>query len=716
MEEKASEQQMPKCLPKLPTGIRGLDKVLYGGIDANVLNPLYIKEQSIERTPLVIVIRGNEDDNDKCMLAMQMLYSIALSIENIKSQYQIFGKDWNNEPIMYSTYYQAHKLDDLFLDFFISSSLQEILRKKASKDTSVNLSSNIFTDILFDSSQILCQGISRNANIPYSAIATKTDAMMGDGIIYYNRRTNSLHVKADLAADDNQYNQVYRRRHGSVNEYSKDAYGKPKDDLFYQYTGLHFLPFVMENNTTAEDVAKRISPQHSLVAVDVSDQMKLTREVVNNILDGLLSAKIAILCVDSTADVPENRVNMIVELSKELSHRFVLKYLQVIKSDSQEFYQGQHQYKKRDFGIEVYPRKESYLHERRYLQRALVYTHADALTDTYQQYMKLQKYYYDTPTTTYEDYEAELASGGHKPFYAIYPKNYMEQMSIDLLNRVFMPINPLRHLIHKSKEEDDFIENEYMYGNAGFVTAVVGRANTYKRFLTFGGIFGSACAKDHTLIIMMNKEETVTRRRLVCPARPSCGDWEKNNEKSKEKNKACLNCYHYIHFMNFCMGNITPAEFLYYLEKQIEVPYDGDSQKHIRRIVIDDLQILDFCFPRLKDDLFLAALAELCRQHDIILYILCDRAGSMLPTLRALADNVIITDKDEKDGHPLIFVEKFAGYTNTPSKMYCGKVKNVSKLFRCVENYDSNGFNKFEFQSNIVELEDMDEKTFYNLD
>ena len=194
MEEKSSEQQKPKCLSKLPTGIRGLDKVLYGGIDANVFNPLYIKEQVIERTPLVIVIRGNEDDNDKCMLAMQMLYGIAQSIENIKSQYQVFGERWNNEPIMYSTYYQAHKLDDLFLDFFISSSLQEILRKKASKDTSVNLSSNIFTDILFDSSQILCQGISRNANIPYSAIATKTDAMMGDGIIYYNRRTNSLHV------------------------------------------------------------------------------------------------------------------------------------------------------------------------------------------------------------------------------------------------------------------------------------------------------------------------------------------------------------------------------------------------------------------------------------------------------------------------------------------------------------------------------------------
>lgn len=690
-----------ECLPKLATGIRGLDKVLYGGIDANVLNPLYIKEQPIERTPLVIVIRGNEDDNDKCMLAMQMLYGIAQSIEDVKSQYQVFGKEWNNEPIMYSTYYQAHKLDDMFLDYFISSSLQEILRKKASKNTSVNLSSNIFTDILFDSSQILCQGVSINANIPYSAIATKVDAMMGDGIIYYNRRTNSLHVKADLAADDNQYNQVYRRRHGSINEYCKDADGKSKDDLFHQYTGLHFLPFVMENNTTAEDVAKRINPHSSLVAVDVSDQKELTREVVNNILDGLQSAKIAILCVDSSADVPENRVNMMIELSQKVDHKFVLKYLQITKSDSQDFAPGLHQYKKRDYGIEVYPRKELYLYERRYLQRALVYTHADALTETYQQYMKLQKYYIDTPTTTYEDYEADITSEENKPFYAIYPKNYMEQMSIDLLNRVFIPINPLRNLLHKSKNETEFIENEYMYGNAGFVTAVIGKANTYKRFLTFGGIFGSACAEDHTLIIMMNKEEMVTRRRLACPARPLCGD----------RDKACRSCYHYIHFMNICMGNITPEEFLYYLERQIEVTYDGDQKKHIRRIVIDDLQILDFCFPRLNDGLFLAALAELCREHDIILYILCDISGKMLPPLRALADNVIITQKDKKDGHPLIFVEKFAGYTNTPSKMYCGKVKNVNKLFRCVEK---DGINSFELQTNIVELEDMDENQFMN--
>ena len=689
-----------ECLPKLPTGIRGLDKVLYGGIDVNVLKALHIGGNNIPRTPLVIAIKGSEDDNDKSVLAMQMLYGIAQSVEKIKADYQHINNGWN-QPVMYSTYYQTHKLDDMFLDYFISSSLQEILRKKASKDANVNLSSNIFTNLLFDSSNILCQGISTNANIPYTAVANKTDAMIGDGIIYYNRRTNSLHVKANLTADDNKYNQVYLRKFDSINEYSQMFSIKQQDALFYKYTGLRFLPFSMIGNLTYSQLTTSIANPKELIAVDLSAYKDLAVTKINGLLNLLHDAKIVILVVDSTAEIPENRVNMMIELSQKVDHKFVLKYLQITKSDSQDFAPGLHQYKKRDYGIEVYPRKELYLYERRYLQRALVYTHADALTETYQQYMKLQKYYIDTPTTTYEDYEADIASEENKPFYAIYPKNYMEQMSIDLLNRVFIPINPLRNLLHKSKNETEFIENEYMYGNAGFVTAVIGKANTYKRFLTFGGIFGSACAEDHTLIIMMNKEEMVTRRRLACPARPLCGD----------RDKACRSCYHYIHFMNICMGNITPEEFLYYLERQIEVTYDGDQKKHIRRIVIDDLQIVDFCFPRLGDGLFLAALAELCREHDIILYILCDISGKLLPPLRALADNVIITQKDKKDGHPLIFVEKFAGYTNTPSKMYCGKVKNVNKLFRCVEK---DGINSFELQTNIVELEDMDENLFMN--
>lgn len=687
-----------ECLPKLPTGIRGLDKVLYGGIDANVLKALQIGGNNIPRTPLVIVIKGSEDDNDKSMLAMQMLYGIAQSVENIKADYQHINSDWN-KPVMYSTYYQTHKLDDMFLDYFISSSLQEILRKKASKDANVNLSSNIFTNLLFDSSNILCQGISTKANFPYTAVANTTDAMIEDGIIYYNRRTNSLHVKADLTADDNKYNQVYLRKFDSINEYRQMYSNKQQDTLFYKYTGLHFLPFSMIGNLTYSQLTTSIANPKELIAVDLSAYKDLAVTKINGLLNLLHDAKIVILVVDSTAEIPENRVNMMIELSQKVDNMFVLKYLQITKSDSQDFAPGLHQYKKRDYGIEVYPRKELYLYERRYLQRALVYTHADAVTETYQQYMRQQKYYQGEDTVSYDDYKEELKK--NKPFFSLYPQNYMQQMSIELLNKILIPVNPLRQQNKKSKEKDDLMAEEYMYGNAGFVTAVVGKANTYKRFLTFGGIFGSACSKDHTLIVMMNKEESVTRRRLICPAKP----WK------VDKMDYCRECYGYIHFMNICMGNITPEEFLYYLEKQIEVPYDYESQKRIRRIVIDDLQILDFCFPRLeKNGLFLAALAELCRVHDIILYFLCDTASELLPTLRALADNVIFTKKDES-GHPLIFVEKFAGYTNTPSKMYCGKVKNVNKLFRCVENH---GINSFELQTNIVELEDMDENQFMN--
>lgn len=692
-----------ECLPKLPTGIRGLDKVLYGGIDANVLKALQIGGNNIPRTPLVIVIKGSEDDNDKSMLAMQMLYGIAQSVENIKADYQHINSDWN-KPVMYSTYYQTHKLDDMFLDYFISSSLQEILRKKASKDANVNLSSNIFTNLLFDSSNILCQGISTKANIPYTAVANTTDAMIGDGIIYYNRRTNSLHVKADLTADDNKYNQVYLRKFDSINEYSQMYSNKQQDTLFYKYTGLHFLPFSMIGNLTYSQLTTSIANPKELIAVDLSAYKDLAVTKINGLLNLLHDAKIVILVVDSTAEIPENRVNMMIELSQKVDNLFVLKYLQITKSDSQDFAPGLHQYKKRDYGIEVYPRKELYLYERRYLQRALVYTHADAVTETYQQYMRQQKYYQGDDAVSYDDYKEELKK--NKPFFSLYPQNYMQQMSIDLLNKILIPVNPLRQQNKKSKEKDDLMAEEYMYGNAGFVTAVVGKANTYKRFLTFGGIFGSACSKDHTLIVMMNKEESVTRRRLICPAKP----WK------VDKMDYCRECYGYIHFMNICMGNITPEEFLYYLEKQIEVPYDYESKKRIRRIVIDDLQILDFCFPRLeKNGLFLAALAELCRVHDIILYFLCDTASELLPTLRALADNVIFTKKDES-GHPLIFVEKFAGYTNTPSKMYCGKVKNVNKLFRCVENHGHTSNNKYIFQSNIVELEDVDEKVFSEFD
>lgn len=656
-----------ECLPKLATGIRGLDKLLYDGINVNIADG---------DNNILIVIKGDVEENDKTLLGMQILYGLAQSIESIKGEYDKF-ENLVNQPVMYSTYYKTGMLQELFLDYFISSGIQEILRKKASKDNDVVLSSNKYASLLFDCEEIKCKPITPYHNIPFIVIEDKVDSLIGDGIVYYNNRTNSLHFKVE--DNDTKDNLIYERKKELIHLAKGEDCGVDSNSL-HAYTEQYAIPFKLTGYECSKSLIKGGIYNKAMLAIDISDKKTMTSNEIDHIFDQLESAKIGVLIVDSKVDIPEHRANIIINLSSRLEGNALFKTLQITKSDLQDFMPGLHQYKKRDYGIEVYPRLSLYIVERRYLQNSLVYTHASVLNETYQQYQKRQKYYQDTSDNMYEDYEKELEKKENDHFRSIYPKNYMQLVSIDLLNKIFMPLNPLNNLLHKSGEESEFWENEYMYGNAGFVTAVIGEANTYKRFLTFGGIFGSAATKDHTLIILMNKEESMIRRRLTCPARPLRGDMYQE----------CNNCYKYIHFMNICMGNITAEEFLYYLEKQIEVTYDGSLKKRIRRIVIDDMQILDFCFPKLKKagGLFLAALAEMCRVHDIILYVLCDRNAGMLLALRALADNVVLTKKDE-DGHPLVFVEKFAGYSNTPSKMYCGKVKNIYKLFRCVENFDS---------------------------
>ena len=88
-----------ECLPKLATGIRGLDKLLYDGINVN--------------TAILIVIKGDVEENDKTLLGMQILYGLAQSIETIKDEYTKF-EGFVNQPVMYSTYYKTGMLQELF--------------------------------------------------------------------------------------------------------------------------------------------------------------------------------------------------------------------------------------------------------------------------------------------------------------------------------------------------------------------------------------------------------------------------------------------------------------------------------------------------------------------------------------------------------------------------------------------------------------------------
>lgn len=366
-----------ECLPKLATGIRGLDKLLYDGINVNTVEG---------DNNILIVIKGDVEENDKTLLGMQILYGLSQSIESIKDEYAKF-EGIVNQPVMYSTYYKTGMLQELFLDYFISSGIQEIIRKKASKDNGVVLSSNKYANLLFDCKDIKCKPITPYHNIPFIAIEDKVDSLIGDGIVYYNNRTNSLHFKVE--DNDTKYNLIYERKKDLVNLTTYSRCDIDSNRL-HTYTGQYAIPFHPIGYEHSKPLIENEITDKELLAIDISDKKNVASNDINHIFDQLESAKIGVLVVDSKVEIPEHRANIIINLSSRLEGNFLFKTLQITKSDLQDFMPGLHQYKKRDYGIEVYPRLSLYIVERRYLQNSLVYTHASVLNETYQQYQNVR--------------------------------------------------------------------------------------------------------------------------------------------------------------------------------------------------------------------------------------------------------------------------------------------------------------------------------------
>ena len=191
---------------------------------------------------------------------------------------------------------------------------------------------------------------------------------------------------------------------------------------------------------------------------------------------------------------------------------------------------------------------------------------------------------------------------------------------------------------------------------------------------------------------------------MACPAR-----LRKNSYK-----KQCVECYKHFHFMSIYPEHITCDEFAYMLNRRIELFFDSNMGRSIKRIIIDDLQTLDFCFPLLigPNDDFLNVVMNICRENDISLYILCDKKAKSRDRLKAMADNVVCTEKADK-GNPRIFVERCSGYYNPPSKMYCGIIRDIEELFLCEERSENQYPNGLRFSMNSLQIEDA---IVYNID
>ena len=673
---------------KISTNILGLDRLLYDGLD-------------LTEDGNIILIRG-EVGSEKTLFGMQLLYGVAQSIDSLN-----LGKDIHH--CFFSSYVDERSLNDWLLDMIISSGIQNMTDIAVSTPGKARATTSFAQAFFKVNAKIL--GKEHNMRIPYEKVMNSTDELICNEAIYYNNRTNALHFRYYteedshnsplLKTDDS--NMLFKRKYLSISRYLEINNNNSQEVETIKSLGKSIgYPIVDVQMKKVEkdaliDVLSKIG-KGGIVAVDTAFEGMDEHSTITflaSIVGILKNQRLGIIIVPSDTKIPESDFDMIIDLTsqtKTAGHSdYAVRYLAITKSRKQEAAKGVHQYKKRDYGLEIYPSLYTYFQQRRYLQRAMVYTHSDVITDTYQQYIDKHKFLGNT--ITYDNYAKDIEEMPMHYLNALYPKYDSDYNSIDVLERIMLTSGSSELAKNKDNDEKNEIEN-LIYGYRGGVTAIIGEANTYKRFLTFGSVFSSSLHKEHTLFLLLNKDDSTIRRRLACPAR-----------MNKDKDCThCLNCYKYMHFMNIYMGSITTEKFIYFFDRQLEVCFaDG---KKIKRVVIDDLEIVDFCFPFLKEnELFLAALILICKERGISLYVLCDKHGKQAKALKALSENVIYTDRD-KNGKLLIYIEKYAGYNNTPSKIYCGKVKSVKNLFECYDRMDEKEQTSSYFAFNTMQIED----------
>lgn len=634
---------------------------------------------------MLIVIRG-DDNTEKTALSLQLLHGIAQTFKKVSGEAEIQ---------YYSNYLKKGYIEDLFIDMLIATGIRHLT---CCKLQGCDIKGRNFTETFFDTSNITCNQYNSQKDFIIPQDCTDNpDEMLCSEVLYYNNRTNALHLRISHQDSNtsNEKNAIFKRHHDTLNEYIDGNRLAGVTELL----GTEYVKtYINEKESILSQIAESLSQgkdkERLLACVNLVPDQQQTNSMpyVLNIVDRLKEYKLSILVVRDDVKIPDEKADMIINLTtgKYEYYDYLLNFLQIFKSRFQSTALGVHQYKRKDYGIEVYPSLHLYCQQRRYLQRALIYTHSNVISETFQQYLDKSD---ENKVMGYADYKKELSNISKSYFNALSPTACKKSLLLNVLDTVL--INPIKNVRLNGDEmsEQMKLENDFLYGNNGGTTAIIGEPNTYKRFITFGSAFSSAYKKEHTLFLLLNKDDKIVRRRLQCPARIG-----------KQCSEMCRSCYEYMHFMNIMLGCITPEEFLYFLFQQIDTTYNGEK---IKRIIIDDLQILEYCFPLLVGDpLFIPALVDECRERKIALYILCDKNSKMTNELRVLSDNVICTDRNAK-GNLELYVERYSGYNSKPSKIFAGKVRRTENLFECYEQ-GSMGNRQTYFVINSNEIDDMD--------
>lgn len=158
---------------------------------------------------------------------------------------------------------------------------------------------------------------------------------------------------------------------------------------------------------------------------------------------------------------------------------------------------GWHQYKKRDYGIEVYPSSHLLLHQKRYLPQSIINTRNGLLDHNYLQYLDFSQECDEKEQ--YVDYDRGRIVGEYNRLRNLYVNRFYKALttSDDILGYLFAQKNTIPN---------------------GKTVAIIGYPNTFKRFLAVGSSFCAARKGYHTLFLTFDRLSSNLLQQMQCPA------------------------------------------------------------------------------------------------------------------------------------------------------------------------------------------------------
>lgn len=639
---------MAEIKKRYRTYIDGLDKLLGGGF--------YMSDDE----PLSIVIRGDLGSY-RSLFGAQMLYGLASGLKGTNKTDSAHEKRADMYFIVND--HTIPQIENLMLNTLIPYCISAMRRHIISNagNTSPELSG--FTDFFFDSSSILASP--SQLLLPIDQIKDNPERLIAENVLYYAPHTYSLYYRT-IDNRANSYNRIYQLDCRTINDFVDK---KEKNEKLS--TKIEQIEDKLKVRLLRTEILEKCGcwsripdGKVNAIAIEARDENNL-RSFIASIRK---KARISVVIVGSDADVSDCGADFVFDLQKEIRNGYTLHYVELLHDSLYNHVIGKHQYKVREYGIEVFPDLQTYLKKKMSFHRSVTYTHVSINKDTFPQYLeKMNNGNLDEKIVSYDDFLQRNENIGKEYLDRRYAHQGGRYGAADLLDKIFLST---------SKEIMAVQGKASSYDYSGLCTVVIGESNTFKRYLTMGSAFSSAVNGEDTLILSLNREKPLIHRRTTCPILSN----------GKGFNEKCHDCFEYFHFMNLYPENITPEEFVYLLSQDIRTGYG--SNRYVKRIILDGLQVLDYNFPLLRESgFFLSTAMSICREKRISLYLLCDKHSNMCGELRALADNIVCTEKVA--GRKLrVYIEKCSGYYNPPSQLYCGEIENIYQLFECNEQYE----------------------------